>query len=233
MPAGFDAVRLPDARPALRFGAGASRRSRSPKARSRSRSRPARPGTPKGVCLGAKAMLDVAAGLAEALAPLRIERHLAALPFPLLLENLAGAVRPAVAGIDRDRAAAARRRTDRLVDFRSRRGSTPLRPRGKRTASSCCRRCCEPGRGSERTRRQASMRYASSPWRAHRPASRSSLQRAQPAFRRYEGYGLSEGASVQTLNLPGADRPGSVGRALPACARARHRATARSRSAAR
>ena len=33
-----------------------------------------------------------------------------------------------------------------------------------------------------------------------------------PAF---EGYGLSEGASVQTLNVPGADRPGSVGRALP------------------
>ena len=31
----------------------------------------------------------------------------------------------------------------------------------------------------------------------------------------YEGYGLSEGASVQTLNLPGADRPGSAGRALP------------------
>ena len=31
----------------------------------------------------------------------------------------------------------------------------------------------------------------------------------------YEGYGLSEGGSVQTLNLPGADRPGSVGRPLP------------------
>ena len=31
----------------------------------------------------------------------------------------------------------------------------------------------------------------------------------------YEGYGLSEGASVQTLNLPGSDRPGSVGRPLP------------------
>jgi long-subunit acyl-CoA synthetase (AMP-forming) len=31
----------------------------------------------------------------------------------------------------------------------------------------------------------------------------------------HEGYGLSEGASVQTLNLPGADRPGSAGRALP------------------
>jgi long-subunit acyl-CoA synthetase (AMP-forming) len=31
----------------------------------------------------------------------------------------------------------------------------------------------------------------------------------------HEGYGLSEGASVQTLNLPGADRPGSAGRVLP------------------
>ena len=30
-----------------------------------------------------------------------------------------------------------------------------------------------------------------------------------------EGYGLSEGASVQTLNLPGHERPGSVGRLLP------------------
>jgi len=31
----------------------------------------------------------------------------------------------------------------------------------------------------------------------------------------YEGYGLSEGASVQTLNLPGADLPRSAGRPLP------------------
>lgn len=31
----------------------------------------------------------------------------------------------------------------------------------------------------------------------------------------YEGYGLSEAGSVQALNLPHADRPGSAGRALP------------------
>ena len=43
-----------------------------------------------------------------------------------------------------------------------------------------------------------------------------------------EGYGLSEGASVQTLNLPGAERPGSAGRAVAACAAAHRRTTARS-----
>jgi long-subunit acyl-CoA synthetase (AMP-forming) len=31
----------------------------------------------------------------------------------------------------------------------------------------------------------------------------------------YEGYGLSEAGSVQTLNLPHGDRPGSAGKALP------------------
>ena len=44
------------------------------------------------------------------------------------------------------------------------------------------------------------------------PLLQSARELGIPAF---EGYGLSEGASVQTLNLPGADRPGSAGRPLP------------------
>jgi hypothetical protein len=36
-----------------------------------------------------------------------------------------------------------------------------------------------------------------------------------------EGYGLSEGCSVQTLNLPWSQRPGSVGRVLPHCPHSR------------
>ena len=46
-------------------------------------------------------------------------------------------------------------------------------------------------------------------------------RRARVGIPAYEGYGLSEGASVQTLNLPGADRPGSAGRRLAARAAAR------------
>jgi long-subunit acyl-CoA synthetase (AMP-forming) len=42
------------------------------------------------------------------------------------------------------------------------------------------------------------------------------LQRAVAAgIPAYEGYGLTEFASVATLNLPGASRPGSIGKPLP------------------
>ena len=51
-------------------------------------------GVPKGVCLSAQALDGVAAGLVQALAPLGIERHLNALPFAVLLENIAGVRAP-------------------------------------------------------------------------------------------------------------------------------------------
>ncbi|TFH87073.1 long-chain fatty acid--CoA ligase [Billgrantia azerbaijanica] len=47
-------------------------------------------GAPKGVCLGNAAPLTVAESLAEAVAPLAIERHLAMLPLATLLENIGG-----------------------------------------------------------------------------------------------------------------------------------------------
>jgi len=47
-------------------------------------------GAPKGVCLDAAAPLTVAESLAEVVAPLGIERHLAMLPLATLLENIGG-----------------------------------------------------------------------------------------------------------------------------------------------
>jgi len=51
-------------------------------------------GTPKGVCLSGAALDAVADGLVTAMAPLGIERHLNALPFAVLLENIAGLMAP-------------------------------------------------------------------------------------------------------------------------------------------
>lgn len=47
-------------------------------------------GTPKGVCLRQAALERVADGVVQALGPLGITRHLSALPFAVLLENVAG-----------------------------------------------------------------------------------------------------------------------------------------------
>ena len=56
-------------------------------------------GTPKGVCLSARAMDAVADGLIAATAGLGISRHLNALPFAVLLENIAGVLAPRRQGV--------------------------------------------------------------------------------------------------------------------------------------
>jgi long-subunit acyl-CoA synthetase (AMP-forming)/pyrroloquinoline quinone (PQQ) biosynthesis protein C len=172
-------------------------------------------GTPKGVCLASAAMLSVAQGLADALAPVAIERHLAALPLAVLLENVAGVYAPLWRGMT-------------VV-------LPPLADVGLSGSSSF-----DPARLDHAVRAWRANSVITLPqmlrmWTAYRAASGAadagSLRivavggaaagvASITAARRcglpaYEGYGLSEGASVQTLNLPDADRPGSVGRALP------------------
>ena len=170
--------------------------------------------TPKGVCLG-EAALTVAEGLVQALAPLQIRRHLCALPLPVLLENIAGVYAPLLSGAtvvvpDPDEAGL--------------RGSSSFQPAALDAAVRRHR--------AESVIVLPQMLRAWSAWRravsaAPQPTLKfvavggahvgaEVLARARlcglPA---YEGYGLSEAGSVQTLNLPCADRPGSAGRALP------------------
>lgn len=172
-------------------------------------------GTPKGVCLGAPAMSAVVSGLVEAMAPLSISRHLSALPYAVLLENLAGVM-------------AARQQQATVI-------SLPLADVGLTGSSQF-----QPERLDAAVRRHEPESLILLPqmlkaWTGYlmrcslsapsslkmvavggAPVGAAWLQRARqmgiPAF---EGYGLSEGASVQTLNLPWAQRDGSVGQALP------------------
>jgi long-chain acyl-CoA synthetase len=172
-------------------------------------------GEPKGVGLSAAAMDAVRDGVVAALAPLGITRHLSALPYAVLLENLAGL-------------AAARQQGATVI-------ALPLAQLGLQGASQF-----DAARFDAVVRAQAPHSLILLPqmlraWVAHlsrerlsappslrlvavggaavgAPLIEASLRLGLPVA---EGYGLTEGASVQTLNLPGEQRPGSAGRALP------------------
>lgn len=57
-------------------------------------------GQPKGVCLAEATQLSTASALTAAIAELGIKRHLSLLPFSVLLENIAGIYSPILAGAD-------------------------------------------------------------------------------------------------------------------------------------
>lgn len=172
-------------------------------------------GAPKGVCLSAAGMAQVAEGLVVAMAPLDIRRHLCALPFAVLLENLAGVLAPL-------------RRGATLVTL-------PLQQLGLVGSSSFDAALFNATVARHQPHSTILLPQMLRAWvgylqhtRQTAPASlkfvavggaavgEGLLQAARACgIPAYEGYGLSEGASVQTLNLPGADRPGSAGRALP------------------
>ena len=172
-------------------------------------------GAPKGVCLHEKAMRRAAWGLVAALEPLDIRRHLCVLPLSVLLENLAGVLAPLArgatvvvpplaevgvagsSGFDPAvfQAALQRRAPDSVI----------LLPQMLRAWTGWLQHTQQ--------RAPSSLRMVAVGGAAvGERLIRAARERGIPA---YEGYGLSEGGSVQALNLPGADRPGSAGKPLP------------------
>ncbi|MCE3026514.1 AMP-binding protein [Salinicola sp. DM10] len=169
-------------------------------------------GTPKGVCLDSDTQLTVADSLAEVARSVGVRRHLAMLPLATLLENIGGLYAPlwlggsvtlpglgelgwrGASGFDSTQAWRVIRAEapDSLIlvpqllsALLMQQGETPL----------------EFGRffavGGATVSPALLARAAEAGW---------------PVF---EGYGLSECASVVTLNRPGEVRSGSVGRPLP------------------
>ncbi len=169
-------------------------------------------GTPKGVCLSATQQLMVADAIATAVASTQ-PTHLCVLPLSTLLENLAGVYSPLLSGgtviapplaeigmsgssgldINKLLGCIGRHQPNTLI-------LVPELLNALTAAAECG------------WRPPSSLYFVAvgggkvSPELLHR-ARAAGL----PAF---EGYGLSECASVVTLNVPGADRAGSVGRPL-------------------
>lgn len=172
-------------------------------------------GTPKGVCLSAQALHRVRDGLVQALEPLDIQRHLCALPLAVLLENVAGVMAPLARGAECLVPPLAELGLSGSSSFdaavfnaaveRHQPHSLILLPQMLRAWVGWL---MQQGRAAPQGLRLVAVGGAA----VGAPLLLAARRLGVPA---YEGYGLSEGSSVQTLNLPGADKPGSAGRPLP------------------
>ena len=174
-------------------------------------------GAPKGVCLSIEQQLKPARALADLVTPLKIRRHLNLLPLSLLLENVAGVYVSLMLGAT-------------CI-------SLPLDEVGMSGATGfCAERCLDAiahnapdsaillpqmlaallahlGGRARRDNRIDSLKFIAV---GGGKTSPDLILRARefglPVF---EGYGLSECGSVVCVNVPFADRIGSVGRPLP------------------
>jgi long-chain acyl-CoA synthetase len=172
-------------------------------------------GQPRGVCLAQDSLECVAGSLAQVAIELGLRRHLCALPLSLLLENVAGAYAPLLAGIPSvvlplERlgwqpggsghelppllAALARWQPDSVI----------LMPELLHRLVSALERGAP---------RPSSLRFAAVS--GGRVSAQLFERAAAVGLPVYEGYGLAECGSVVALSRPGRSRWGWVGPALP------------------
>jgi len=169
-------------------------------------------GTPKGACLSAAAMENVARNLVAATGMTSIDRHLCLLPLATLLENIGGIYAPLLSG------ACMVPSTGQAADTVSGNYGAALAvmiDSAQATTAIMVPQmlhallaAIESG-----TQRPATLRFLAVGGARVPPALLARAAKAGlPVF---EGYGLSECASVVTLNTAANCRPGSVGRPLP------------------
>ena len=171
-------------------------------------------GDPKGVCLTQATMESVAASLVEATHANGEDRHLSVLPYATLLENVGGIYAPLLAGATISAPGLTSLGMNGASSFDAKVFVNSLISSG---ASSCILVpqllnglvvALEAG-----LPRPEALRFIAVGG-AHLSDSLL-IRAAELHLPVYEGYGLSEAASVVAVNRPGANRPGSVGRPLP------------------
>jgi long-subunit acyl-CoA synthetase (AMP-forming) len=171
-------------------------------------------GAPKPVYLSAGQQWRVAHSIADAARALGLRRHLCLLPLAVLLENVAGVYAARLAGGEccvpplAEVGLSGSSTFDALACLeaieRHRPDSAILLPQMLAALVAAL----EQGARAPRSLRFVAVGGA-------KVSSALVLRSRALGLPVYEGYGLSECGSVVSLNLPGADRPGSVGRPLP------------------
>jgi len=171
-------------------------------------------GDPKGVCLTQGAMETVAESLQSACHAKAGDRHLCALPLATLLENLGGVYVPLLAGGTCILPGLA------AVGMRGASGLDPVRflqALIQYKASTCIlvpqMLLALVSAIQSSGKRPASLRYLAV---GGAPVSKRLLESAaQLNLPVFEGYGLSETASVVAVNGPDGHQPGAAGKPLP------------------
>jgi long-subunit acyl-CoA synthetase (AMP-forming) len=171
-------------------------------------------GQPKGVCLEAKAMLAVATSLWQASQPCSIQRHLCVLPLATLLENIGGLYAPMLAGAVVELMPMAEIGFSGTSEFDDQRFLSALHRSQPNSLILVPQLLLMLVTAAEHGAAQpASLRFIAV---GGARVSARLLRRAEalglPVF---EGYGLSECASVVCLNSPARRRIGTVGQPLP------------------
>ncbi len=162
-------------------------------------------GTPKGVCLSGDGLIDTALAVRERLSDLPLRRHLAALPLSLLLENVAGVYAPLLRGM------AIHLPPLQDLGWRGMAGFDP----GALDAAICLADANSMILVPELLK--AWTAYLNASGRRPSPAltfvavggarvaPELIAEARQIGIPAYQGYGLTEGGSVLTLNRPGDD----------------------------
>jgi len=170
-------------------------------------------GTPKGVCLSADAINSVALSLADITTVEKGDRHLSLLPLPVLLENIAGLYVALLRGVPcvLPSSSALGSQGSRTIDF------SRLFSAIKTHQATSIILLPEMLQALLTTVEQgldlSNLRFIAVGGASVSPAL---LKKAESLdLPVYEGYGLSECASVVAVNAPEAVRRGSVGKPLP------------------
>lgn len=171
-------------------------------------------GFPKGVCLSADHLAEVAGSVDIATRGIAIKRHLCVLPLSTLLENVAGVYAPLLRGAEvlvpalhllglHGSSSFHAEQFLRYISL-SDPGSLIVTPQ----LLDCLVQATLAGWQPPPSLRFIAVGGGKVSQRLIEQASAAGLPT-------YQGYGLSECGSVVSLNLPGNDRPGSVGKPLP------------------
>lgn len=171
-------------------------------------------GEPKGVCLSQEGMEQVATSLLEVIGKSAAEKTAAVLPLAVLLENIAGCYATLLAGgcYDVQAQSSIGFQNGMIPDFKK-----LLEYLHKSHARSCIL-VPELLRGLMKAMLVSGLRLPEMTFIAvgGSRVSESLLRQAQEmGLPLYEGYGLSEAASVVAVNTPKQHRTGSVGQLLP------------------